>query len=251
MIVIPARYFSVRFPGKPLAMIAGKPMIEWVWRSAMCVSEDVPVWVATEDERIVKVVEGFGGKAVLTSAEHVSGTDRVLEAYEKVGEGREWVVNWQGDEPLFPAEPVGKVLRELEEQSEDVRVLSFSTPFVSKEEFCSQDAVKVIQDVRGDAIYFSRHEIPYSRQPLPEVGPDESVVQKHLGLYVYHRDVLQRWSGLSRSPLEEAESLEQLRLLAHGFKIRIKSIHYEGTGVDRPDQAEWVAEVLRSRGEKR
>jgi 3-deoxy-D-manno-octulosonate cytidylyltransferase len=219
VIVIPARYASVRLPGKALAEIAGLPMIHHVHLRAQAVSGVDVVLVATDDERIASVVRGFGGEVVMTRADHTSGSDRVWEAIS----GREAaiVVNVQGDEPLLNPEAVEAVLSPFVDPAVQVTTAATALEDADRD---NPSAVKVVVDQRGDALYFSRSLIPSSGPAL-----------RHIGIYAYRRAALGRFCGWSPGPLERAERLEQLRLLEHGERIRVVRVTEGGPSVDTPD----------------
>ena len=236
LVVIPARYHSTRLPGKILADIAGHPMIEHVYRRAGGARLVHGVIVATDDERIAAAVRGFGGAALMTRADHVSGTDRIAEAVSSLP--CRAVVNVQGDEPLIEPGTIDAAIKPLLEDS-TVEMSTISRPFASIEEFRSPNVVKVVTNSRGDALYFSRAAIPFSRDPgLP------APARAHVGLYVYRRETLLKLAGLSAAPLETLESLEQLRALAHGIRIRVVETAHAAAGVDTPEDLERVRELL-------
>jgi 3-deoxy-manno-octulosonate cytidylyltransferase (CMP-KDO synthetase) len=240
--VIPARYASTRLPAKILADIHGKPMVQWVYERTKQAKGVDEVYVATDDERIAQAVKGFGGKAVMTSTDLQSGTDRVAAVADQVA--GDIFVNVQGDEPLMDP-------RAIEEAVELVRSGRFSmstvmSPLKTEAELNDPSVVKVIADRLGRAIYFSRHPIPYSRGPKPVAG-EQFVCKRHVGLYVYDRATLMRFRGLPPSPLEKAEVLEQLRALADGIPIGITEVDFLSIGVDTPEDLERVRQALKSR----
>ncbi len=234
-VVIPARFGSVRLPGKPLAQIDGHPMIWYVWdraRSARSVSRVV---VATDDERIAAAVRGFGGQAVLTSPDCASGTDRVAEAARGLPE--EILVNVQGDEPLMDPSVIDAVAAPLLADP-SVAMATAALPREDPGEFVRPSVVKVVVDARGDALYFSRAPIPWYRDS--GCGP----YRKHLGIYAYRKETLLRLAALPPSPLEEAERLEQLRALSHGIRIRVVDVAHDSVGVDTPEDLRTVEERI-------
>ena len=235
-IVIPARYASVRLPGKPLREIHGRPMIEWVYRAAEQAGA-VEVIVATDDERIADAVADFGGKACMTSSEHPSGTDRILEVATTLGwNDDEIVVNLQGDEPLMPALNLIRVAENIEGQDCDMATLFKS---VSAEQASDPNLVKLVHDDRGYALYFSRAPIPYSR------GGHEPVYCGHIGIYAYRSGFIKTFSELAPSPLELTESLEQLRALHHGYRIHCDlAPAVPGPGIDTEDDLARVARLM-------
>jgi 3-deoxy-manno-octulosonate cytidylyltransferase (CMP-KDO synthetase) len=238
--VIPARYASTRLPAKILADIHGKPMIQWVYERTKKARGVDEVYVATDDERIKAAVEKFGGKAIMTSTELQSGTDRVAAVADQVD--GDIFVNVQGDEPMMDP-------RAIEEAVELVRSGRFPmstvmTPLRAEAELNEPSVVKVIADRLGRAIYFSRHPIPYSRGPKPEAG-SPFVSKRHVGLYVYDRTTLMRFRSLPVSALEKAEVLEQLRALADGIAIGITEVDFLSIGVDTPEDLERVRQALK------
>ncbi|MCL1926155.1 MAG: 3-deoxy-manno-octulosonate cytidylyltransferase [Syntrophorhabdaceae bacterium] len=234
-VVIPSRYGAARLPGKPLAEIDGKPMIWHVWDKAMKAKIPAKVVVATDDERIASAVRGFGGIAVMTSPDCVSGTDRVAEAARGMDE--EILINLQGDEPLMDPSVIDAVAAPLLSDP-DVLMSTAALPGDDPAEFMRPSVVKVVTDDKGDALYFSRAPIPHYRDE--EAGP----YRKHLGIYGYRRDFLFRVARLSSSPLEKAERLEQLRVLQAGYRIRVVDVAHDSVGVDTPEDLKAVKEKL-------
>ncbi len=235
---IPARFGSTRLEGKPLMDIKGKPMVQHVYERVARAETLSDVTVATDDERIKRAVEAFGAKAVMTSRTCRTGTERVAEA--ATGVEADIVVNVQGDEPLIDPALVDDVVRPLMDDPE----LSLSTPATiidSPDEFRDPNVVKVVVDTRGNALYFSRSPIPYHRHPS---GGPLSTAYKHIGLYVYRKDVLLRLAAMPPTPLEEAESLEQLRALENGFRIRVVKTSYNPASVDTPEDLDRVRGML-------
>lgn len=244
-VVIPARYASTRFPGKPLADLCGKPMIQWVYeRSSGCDLVDRVV-VATDDRRIADAVSGFGGESVMTRADHPTGTDRLAEVARQLED--DLVVNVQGDEPLIdPAMIEAAVAPLLADPS--IPMGTLKTPLASLDEYRNPNVVKVVTDLQGFALYFSRAPIPFPRDFAADIDTrwEELATAKHIGLYVYRRDFLLEYPGLPVTPLEKQESLEQLRALEHGFRIRVAQTQLAGQGVDTPEDLERVRTVLDS-----
>jgi len=232
--IIPARYSATRLPGKPLADICGKPLIQYVYEQARKSKLLEDVIVATDDERILKAVEGFGGKAVMTSPTHPSGTDRCAEVARQID--CDFVINIQGDEPLIPPQVIDKVAEALMESDEEIPMTSAAT-LANKEERENSNVVKVVTDQKGIALYFSRSPIPFYRNP---VAP----TLRHIGIYGYRKDFLLKFVSLPQTPLEKTESLEQLRALEHGFKIKIVLVDYSPVGVDTPEDLERVRKLL-------
>lgn len=225
-VVIPARYGASRLPGKPLAQIDGQPMIWYVWKNARKSRCATRVVVATDDERIAGVVRGFGGEARMTSPDCASGTDRVAEASRGLSE--EIIINLQGDEPMMDPSVIDAVAGPLLADPA-VQVATAAVEREDPEEFLRPSVVKVVVDDRGDALYFSRAPIPHFR----DAGTGR--YRKHLGIYGYRKDFLLRLAALPPSPLEEAERLEQLRVLHNGGKIRVVDVAYDSVGVDTPE----------------
>jgi 3-deoxy-manno-octulosonate cytidylyltransferase (CMP-KDO synthetase) len=234
VIVIPARMGSTRFPGKPLCDLLGKPMVQWVHEAATRSGVGERVLVATPDPEIIDACSSFGAEAILTRHDHDTGTDRIAEVAEKIP--ADVYVNVQGDEPLIQAESIKRCADPL---LADPSILMGSV-FCEcpADEYDNPAVVKVVTDDAGFALYFSRHAIPFARNP--RVIP----VKKHIGLYAYRREALQGFAKWKMSPLETAESLEQLRFMSHGVKILM--VFGEGTelAVDTPEQAQQVREIL-------
>ena len=242
--VIPARFHSTRLPGKILADIAGKSMIEHVYRRAAAASRVHAVIVATDDERIASAVRSFGGAALMTRADHVSGTDRIAEAIANLP--CRAVVNVQGDEPLIEPETIDAAIAPLLADT-SLEMSTLSRPFQSLEEFKSPHVVKVVTNLNGDALYFSRAPIPASGPSVPSAALGSSVpsaARAHVGLYVYRRDTLLKLAATPATPLELEESLEQLRALALGIKIRVVETRHIAAGVDTPEDLERVRQTM-------
>jgi 3-deoxy-manno-octulosonate cytidylyltransferase (CMP-KDO synthetase) len=225
--VIPARYASTRLPGKPLSMIAGKPMIQHVYERACQAQLPNEVVVATDNELVEKAVLDFGGKAVMTSPDHPSGTDRLAEValmYPDV----DVIVNVQGDEPMIPPEVIDR-LSEAFNGDADLNMATMKV-VMDEEDYENPAAVKVVTDQQGYALYFSRSLMPYPRNK-----PEGFKVFKHVGIYAYRRNFLLKYAALAPTPLEKAESLEQLRALENGYKIKVLESDFQGIGVDTPE----------------
>jgi 3-deoxy-manno-octulosonate cytidylyltransferase (CMP-KDO synthetase) len=236
--VIPARYQSTRLPGKILADIAGHPMIEHVYRRATAARLVHGVVVATDDDRIAGAVRAFGGAAIMTRADHVSGTDRIAEVVSALR--CRLVLNLQGDEPLIEPDTIDAAVKPLLEDS-TLDMSTISRPFAGVEEFRSPNVVKVVTSARGDALYFSRAPIPASVSPASSMP---SVARAHVGLYVYRRETLLKLATLPAAPLEIVESLEQLRALAHGIRIRVVETKHAAAGVDTPEDLDRVRQLM-------
>ena len=225
--VIPARYASTRLPGKPLSMIVGKPMIQHVYERACQAQLPNEVVVATDNELVEKAVLDFGGKAVMTSPDHPSGTDRLAEValmYPDV----DVIVNVQGDEPMIPPEVIDR-LAEAFNGDADLNMATMKV-VMDEEDYENPAAVKVVTDQQGYALYFSRSLMPYPRNK-----PEGFKVFKHVGIYAYRRNFLLKYAALAPTPLEKAESLEQLRALENGYKIKVLESDFQGIGVDTPE----------------
>jgi 3-deoxy-manno-octulosonate cytidylyltransferase (CMP-KDO synthetase) len=236
--VIPARFHSTRLPGKILADIAGKPMIEHVYRRAAAASRVHAVIVATDDERIASAVRSFGGAAIMTRADHVSGTDRIAEVVSTLTCGV--VINVQGDEPLLdPATIDAAVAPLLNDPS--IAMSTISRPFKNIEEFRNPNVVKVVTNDVGDALYFTRAAIPFSASSGKFVPAAASA---HVGLYVYRRETLLKLASTPANRLELEESLEQLRALATGISIRVVPTTHVAAGVDTPEDLERVRHMM-------
>jgi 3-deoxy-manno-octulosonate cytidylyltransferase (CMP-KDO synthetase) len=236
--VIPARFHSTRLPGKILADIAGRSMIEHVYRRAAAASSVHAVIVATDDERIADAVRGFGGAALMTRADHVSGTDRIAEVVSQLP--CRAIVNLQGDEPLLAPDTIDAAVAPMLADP-SLEMSTISRPFANLEEFKSPHVVKVVTDLSGHALYFSRAPIPFSRDTVGVLPPG---AKAHVGLYVYRRDTLLKLAALPADPLEREESLEQLRALAHGIRIRVVDTRHVAAGVDTPEDLERVRSTM-------
>lgn len=246
--IIPARYASTRFPGKPLAEILGKPMIQWVYERTLRSTRVDRVIVATDDERIYRAVAAFGGEAWMTSPDHPTGTDRLAEVALAID--TDLVVNVQGDEPLIDPRMIDLAATPLMDDA-TIPMGTLMTPLASVAEFLNPNVVKVVVDRQGFALYFSRAPIPHPRdhaQTLTEHFA-ELAARKHIGLYVYRREFLLAYPKLPATPLENTEKLEQLRALEHGYRIRVVETDLVSQGVDTPDDLEQVKALLTARGQ--
>jgi 3-deoxy-manno-octulosonate cytidylyltransferase (CMP-KDO synthetase) len=241
--IIPARYASTRFPGKPLAMLGGRTVIQRVYEQVAAVLEEA--YVATDDERIFKAVEEFGGRVVMTRQDHKSGTDRIEEAAEKIGTQADVIINIQGDEPFIQKSQI-ETLKSLFENSE-TQIGTLGKKFESIEAATNPNSPKIVTDKNGFALYFSRSVIPYIRGKEQAEWLQHFPFLKHLGLYAYRRDVLRQITQLPQSPLEMAESLEQLRWLENGYRIRVGLTDMETVGIDTPDDLRRAEEFLKMR----
>lgn len=245
--IIPARYASTRFPGKPLALLGGRPVIQHVYEKAAQALDEA--YVATDNERIARVVESFGGHAIMTRADHKSGTDRIEEAAEKIGTDADVVINIQGDEPFVDASQL-KTLQSLFD-CEETQIGTLGKRFDSMEATENPNSPKIVCDKQGFALYFSRSVIPFVRGQEPKSWLNHYPYLKHLGLYAYRREVLREVTQLPQSPLELAESLEQLRWLENGYRIRVGLTDVETVGIDTPADLERAEQFLINQGKQR
>ncbi len=253
IIVIPARFASTRFPGKPLAPIAGKSMIRRVWeqcRQAACASR---VIVATDDARIADAVTAFGGEAMMTPSELASGSERMAWVAER-SDGAIFV-NVQGDEPLMPPATIDAVAAALRESDADLATAA--CPLADPEALRNPNVVKVVTDRDGNALYFSRAGIPFDRDPVGRSSadgngfPGTGVYLKHIGIYAYRREALLRFAALAPGRLEQIEKLEQLRALENGMRIRVATVASDSQAVDTPEDVTIVEELIRKQNETR
>ena len=242
--IIPARYASSRFPGKPLADMAGKPMIQRVYEQVKnCVDS---VYVATDDVRIQQAVLHFGGNVVMTSQNHRSGTDRCFEAYQKIGQGYDIIINIQGDEPFIHPEQIESIKACFTDES--VQIATLVKPFNESDDFetvlFNPNSPKVVVNKNNEAMYFSRSVVPYIRNKKYTEWLHSHTFYKHIGMYAYRPDILAEITRLPQSPLEQAESLEQLRWLENGYKIKVGYTYQETIGIDTPEDLEKAIQLL-------
>lgn len=241
--IIPARYASTRFPGKPLADMKGKYMIQRVYEQVKTVLDDV--YVATDDDRILQAVRSFGGHAVLTSDKHKSGTDRCNEAYRTIGGGQDVVINIQGDEPFIKPEQIRAIMQCFD--TPDTQIATLVRAFHSDEtwnDLVNPNSPKVILNERNEAVYFSRSVIPYLRNYPTDEWLSRHTYYKHIGMYAYRADVLDCLTRLPQSSLEIAESLEQLRWLQNGYTVKVGITTQETIGIDTPEDLEKALTLL-------
>ncbi len=252
--IIPARYGSTRFEGKPLADILGKPMIQWVYEGVYQSKLVGDIIVATDDQRIFETVKAFGGKAMMTSPDHPTGTDRVAEAARKTR--ADLIVNVQGDEPLIKGSIIDKAIRPLL-KDEGLHMSTLMTKVREVKDWLNPNQGKVVVDQKGFALYFSRSPIPFPRDMnMEQILQDSSEkrwffskrVFKTIGLYVYRRNFLFRLAKMKPTPLEKIEKLEQLRVLENGYKIKVVPVDYEPLSVDTPADLEKVVQFLTKTG---
>ena len=248
--IIPARYASTRFPAKPLATLGGKLIIQRVYEQVKRAVEDVVV--ATDDDRIMAAVESFGGRAVMTSTEHRSGTDRCYEALQKVGGDYDIVINVQGDEPFIQPEQIRSLVACFEDEATDIATLV--KPFTEEdgiEALDNPNSPKVVISRDMKALYFSRTAIPYLRGVEREAWPTQHTYYKHIGLYAYRADALKEITSLPQSSLEVAESLEQLRWLENGYTIKVGISQVETIVIDTPEDLEKAEAFLKQQEEQK
>ena len=250
--IIPARYGSTRLPGKPLAWIGGKPMIQHVYESTSRATELDRVVVATDDLRIEEAVRKFGGEVVMTAKDHPSGTDRLAEVARKVK--ADLLVNVQGDLPFIRAETITRAVRRIK-RDPSIPMGTVCTAILDQDEWLNPNIVKVVIDRKGFALYFSRAPIPYSRNDAIDLngGKVPPTVKRrlwgnrHVGLYVYQREFLLKFSRLRPTALEQIESLEQLRALAYGYQIRVVEVDERSVEVDTPEDLQRAERYLKGR----
>ena len=240
--IIPARYASTRFPGKPLAVIGGKSMIQRVYEQALKANLLSYVVVATDDNRIEKHVQSFGGKAIMTSHLHKSGTERCNEVIEILKEKYDVVVNIQGDEPFINPGQIDKLVSCFSEKN--VEIATLVKKIDSSSELFNTNVVKAIINHEKQAIYFSRNPIPYYRGKEQNVWKENHEYYKHIGIYAYRSDILDSITKLKASPLEKVEKLEQLRWVEHGISIKVTETALESRGIDTPEDLKRAMEEL-------
>ncbi len=233
--IIPARYGSTRLPGKPLALIGDKPMVQHVYENAAKAPALDRIIVATDDRRVQSAVRKFGGEAMMTSKRHRSGTDRLAEVARKLK--ADWLVNIQGDLPFIKSETIARAVRPMRTDP-SIPMGTVCAPIEVEADWRSPNIVKVIKDVNGFAIYFSRALIPYPRNAISQLSPRPDTKRvwglRHLGLYVYRRDFLLQFARLRPTILEQTESLEQLRALHYGYRIFVADVEDDSVEVDTP-----------------
>lgn len=243
--IIPARYASTRFPGKPLALIEGKPMIEWVWKGVCSVEAVDEAVVATDDERIAAAVRGFGGEVMMTGSQHKSGTDRCGEVLGKWDHEVDVVINVQGDEPRVEHTQLESLIGAFDDAG--VQIATLKKRISRQEELFSPNCVKLVSDPQGNAIYFSRNPIPYLRGVEQQDWLAQRDYYKHIGIYAFRSDVLKQVVRLEQSDLEKSESLEQLRWLENGYRIAVRETMVENIGIDTPEDLQQLNEILRNK----
>lgn len=234
--IIPARYASTRLPGKPLKLIAGRPMIQWVYEQAKKAEIPAEVIVATDDVRVYDTVLAFGGNACMTREDHPNGTSRLAEVAEKYPDA-DVIVNVQGDEPMIPPEIIDRLANAFAEEPE-LKMATMKAR-MQESEYGDPSAVKVVTDQNGYALYFSRSLLPYPRNKS-----NLFKVYKHVGIYAYTRTFLMQYAAMAPTPLEQVESLEQLRVLENGYKIKVLESSFQGVGVDTQADLDAVNKIL-------
>jgi 3-deoxy-manno-octulosonate cytidylyltransferase (CMP-KDO synthetase) len=250
--IIPARFGSTRLPGKPLASIGGKPMIQHVYESASKARVLDRVLVATDDRRIEAAVKKFGGEAIMTSKHHASGTDRLAEVARKLK--ADLLVNVQGDLPFIHADTITRAVGPLR-RDRKIQMGTVCSPIYDEREWRSPNVVKVLMDRAGFALYFTRAPVPYVRDATIDLGHGTTTKRadqrlwgyRHLGLYVYRREFLLKFARLRPTPLEQIESLEQLRAMAYGFRIHVAQVDEQSVEVDTAEDLKRATEYLKAR----
>ena len=240
--IIPARYASTRFPGKPLAILGNCPVIQHVYEKALAALGEA--YVATDDERIFDAVKAFGGKAVMTRTDHKSGTDRIEEACEKIGIDADVIINIQGDEPFVATSQI-ETLKGLFDHPQ-TQIGTLGKRFETMEAVLNPNSPKIVTDKNGFALYFSRSVVPFVRGKEQGEWQTHFPYLKHLGIYAYRREILHEITQLPQSSLEIAESLEQLRWLENGYRIRVGLTETETVGIDTPEDLQRAEEFLKS-----
>jgi 3-deoxy-manno-octulosonate cytidylyltransferase (CMP-KDO synthetase) len=238
VIIIPSRYASTRFPGKPLAEIAGKPMIQWVYEAAQKAGGIQSIHVATDDDRIAAVVRSFGGHAIMTSASAASGSDRIAEAAEYLGlAGDQLIINLQGDQPLIQPQTIEALIAVFKE-APNIPMATLAIKLEGEERILAPQNVKVVFDSKGGALYFSRAPIPFGRDGFHQE------YYKHIGIYAYRREFLEHFRKMPEGRLEQIEKLEQLRVLEAGYPIRVVETYFESPDVDMPEDIATVEHLI-------
>lgn len=240
--IIPSRYASTRLPGKPLCDIAGKPMVQRVYEQARKAEKLESVVVAVDNPRVYDTVVSFGGQAIMTREDHANGTDRLAEAVEHFPDA-DVIINVQGDEPLIAPDVIDALCRFFEEDA-TLQMATVAAP-LAKEEYDEPSAVKVVMNRNNEAMYFSRSLIPYPRNAY------EGIMKpyKHIGIYAYKRDFLLKYAAMEQTPAEQVESLEQLRVLENGYKIKVITTNHQFIGIDTPEDLEHIREYFANKGE--
>ncbi|MDY2698427.1 MAG: 3-deoxy-manno-octulosonate cytidylyltransferase [Lachnospiraceae bacterium] len=236
--VIPARYLSSRFPGKPLADILGKPMVWWVYNQAIKVKRLEEVYVATDDERIMTVCDNFKIPVIMTSSKHINGSERLSEVADKIE--ADIYVTIQGDEPLLEPEIIERVLDTIL-QAPDIQCATLKTPYKNPVDVINSTTPKVVTDLDNNILLLTRSAVPYPKAAL------NYIIYKPIGVYAFKRDILQKYKTLSIGPLESAEEIELLRLIEHGYKVRIQEVESETIAVDTEKDLRRVIDILKTK----
>lgn len=241
--IIPARYQSTRFPGKPLALLNGKPVIQWVYENASKALDEV--WVATDDQRIIETVSKFGGKVIETSKTHRSGTDRCAEAARNLSQKINFdvVINIQGDEPFIRAKQIEQLMACF---AGDTQIATLIKKIDTTEELFNPNRPKVVTDKEQNALYFSRSPIPFVRGEKESGWLLAASFWAHIGMYAYKKEVLQQITQLPHGMLERVEALEQLRWLENGYKIKTAVTQHQSIGIDTPEDLENAVQLLQN-----
>ena len=238
--IIPARFASSRFPGKPLVDLGGKPMIQRTYDRVKAVEGFDRIVIATDDQRIFDAAQGFGAEVMLTSASHITGTDRCAEVLSRLGESVDYVINIQGDEPFIEPEQLREVAAGF---ASGAPILTLIKKITDTETLFNSNTPKVVCDGEGNALYFSRQTIPFLRGVDPKDWLEKHTFFKHIGLYAYRADILPGLSALKPTPLELAESLEQLRWVQNGIRIKAIETQFETIGIDSPKDVEKIQKM--------
>jgi 3-deoxy-manno-octulosonate cytidylyltransferase (CMP-KDO synthetase) len=238
--IIPARFASSRFPGKPLVDLGGKPMIQRTYDRVKAVEGFDRIVIATDDQRIFDAAQGFGAEVMLTSASHITGTDRCAEVLSRLGESVDYVINIQGDEPFIEPEQLREVAAGF---ASGAPILTLIKKITETETLFNSNTPKVVCDGEGNALYFSRQTIPFLRGIDPKDWLEKHTFFKHIGLYAYRADILPGLSALKPTPLELAESLEQLRWVQNGIRIKAIETQFETIGIDSPEDVEKIQKM--------
>lgn len=243
--IIPSRYDSTRFPGKPLADIQGKTMIQRVYEQASKASTLNKVVIATDNQEIFDHVKGFGGEVIMTSMKHENGTSRCLEAYTEYGKKYDFVINIQGDEPFIQPEQIDLLAKSI--SAKETQIATLIKKIEDEKELFDPGTVKVVSDTKSNAIYFSRSTIPFLRDSLQSQWLNVHDFYKHIGIYAYRVEILEELNSIKTSKLEKAENLEQLKWIENGYKVKVSETQLDSHGVDTPEDLEKINRDLASK----